>query len=846
MVRSLLQVARRPMIWLAVLLPLLALGGAAVLWLVAERAQEAARTEALLRTEQRAAQLADALGAEVQALLGGIDVSLQYLVGAWHTERAEFDARAQGVIRAMPEGAISHVSVADAAGQAVYNSLGERKAMNIADRGHFRVHQAQTVDRLYVSPPLRSRLGGDAWRVVINRPLLKNGRFEGTLNVNVETAYFARHLAALALDPTDIVALLHDDGSFVAHSRDNERVMTMKVPPERPFLHGRGPDRGVYRARGEVDKVERVYAWHRVPGQPLVVTVGLAEAAALAPLAAGRERERLVFTVLLALMLLAALAVAGLLWQAVRQQRALQRSERRHRALVDSSPDAIFTTRGGRFHFVNPATLQLFGAERAEQLLGQDVLSRIHPDSHPQVRARRAELRRSGQPQAPQEERYLRLDGSVVEVEVSLAPYGDGEPGSLQAVVRDITERRRAALLLQQQADELERRVEQRTAALRVARDEAERANQAKSEFLSRMSHELRTPLNAILGFGQLLELELQEGAPRAQVRHILQAGRHLLELINDVLDLARIESGHLTVSVEPVALQPLLLDCLALVRAQAQARRISVTVPANGEGRRALADRTRLKQVLLNLLSNAVKYNRDDGRITLQVLDEASHWRICVDDTGAGLDAAQRARLFVPFERLGADRSAIEGTGIGLALSRRLVELMHGEIGVDSEPGSGSRFWVRLPKAEAIVRAQDETALPETGAAPTPAEAAALPLLCIEDNPVNLQVVQHMVALRPRWKLLAATAPARGLELARMWRPRLILLDINLPEMDGWSVMRALREDPATAAIPVVAVSAHTLPADLARGRAAGFVDYLTKPVALPLLLAILDRYTD
>ncbi|HNT40195.1 MAG TPA: ATP-binding protein [Rubrivivax sp.] len=849
MMRSLARTLARPVTLLSVLLGLLAIGGAALLWLATQRAQTAAQAEALLRSEQRATQLSDAIAGGVQTLLGGFDVALLQLRREWFLDRDGFDARVRAIMRAMPAGAINHVTVIDANGFSVYNSLGVQRRIDVSDREPYRVQRDAGRDQLFVSSVLRSRLQDRAWTVVVNRPLLQDGRFVGTMNLNVATGYFSRHLGALTLDPNDIVALLHADGSFVARSRDNERAMTYRVPQERLFLHGQGPERGVYRAVGEVDKVRRVFAWHRVEGQPLVVTVGLDEDTALAPLDVQARRQRLFLGALLLPMLAAALAVAALLWHAARQQRALADSEHRYRTLVDTSPDAIFTTLNRRFHYVNPAALRLFGAERPEQLLGQPVLARVHPDSHPVVERRRAELLRSGRAQAPQEERYLRLDGSVVEVEVSLALNSDDGSGMTQAIVRDITERRRAALALQQEADLLERRVEERTAALRAARDEAERANLAKSEFLSRMSHELRTPLNAVLGFGQLLEIELhQDATARSQVRHILQAGRHLLELINDVLDLARIESGHLTVSVEPVALQPLIVDCLNLVRTQAAARGIDISAPANGDGRRALADRTRLKQVLLNLLSNAVKYNREGGRIALHVLDEGTHWRLCVDDTGPGLDAAQRARLFVPFERLDADRSAVEGTGIGLALSRRLVELMHGEIGVESEPGSGSRFWVRLSKTAPAPRAQEEAgdSIADAGG-PPPADARQiLTALCIEDNPVNLQVVQHMVALRPNWKLLGATTPSRGLELARSWRPRLILLDINLPEMDGWSVMRALREDPATREIPVVAVSAHTLPADLARGRAAGFVDYLTKPVALPLLLALLDRYAD
>jgi CheY-like chemotaxis protein len=228
---------------------------------------------------------------------------------------------------------------------------------------------------------------------------------------------------------------------------------------------------------------------------------------------------------------------------------------------------------------------------------------------------------------------------------------------------------------------------------------------------------------------------------------------------------------------------------------------------------------------------------------VSVRIEDHGECWRVCVDDSGPGLDAEQQARLFVPFERLEAARTAIEGTGIGLALSRRLMELMHGRIGVHSEPGRGSSFWVELPKAEEDAPATAPPA-PAADAEPTAAVGPQHEVLYIEDNPINLMLVEHIVALRPQWRLLGAATPTQGLMLARTRRPRLILLDIHLPEMDGWAVMQTLREDAATRDIPVVAVSAQAMPADLARGRAVGFADYLTKPLHLERILAVLDTH--
>jgi signal transduction histidine kinase/CheY-like chemotaxis protein len=406
---------------------------------------------------------------------------------------------------------------------------------------------------------------------------------------------------------------------------------------------------------------------------------------------------------------------------------------------------------------------------------------------------------------------------------------------------RDEAERALAAL----NAD-LERRVERRTAQLAASRDEAERANQAKSEFLSRMSHELRTPMNAILGFGQLLERSPSLAATsRGWVHEIVAAGKHLLQLINDVLDLARVESGKFTVSPEPVALRPLIDECLTLLRPATEAGAVRLMETSRHCDVQVRADRTRLKQVLLNLLSNAVKYNRRQGSVNVVCVTELGGAvpTVCVrvSDTGAGLAPEQVARLFVPFERLEADQQRIEGTGIGLALSRRLVEAMGGAIGVESTPGSGSTFWVRLPLAADVVEAP---APDESVAAPSErVPLAPIDVLCIEDNPANLRLIEGIFARRQEIRLLSALAPGLGLELARTHQPALILLDINLPDMDGYAVMQCLRENERTRDIPVLAISANAMPKDVERGKAAGFVAYVTKPIDVSELLHIVDR---
>ena len=782
-------------------------------------------------------------------LLAAVDVALQELRRAWLGDPAAFDRIAREVVATPPMGSVSHVTVIDAQGMSVYNSLGSTESVSVADRAHFRVH-LDGADRLHVGEAVRSRLAEQRWTVIVNRPILDQVRFAGTMNISVNADFLASRLAALALSDQDVVALVHPSGRLIARSREQKLAAGRQLPGDRPFLAQPGLERGVFHVAGEVDGVERVYGWWREPGTGLISAVGLSESAALAPLLVRQDRQRTVLQALTTLALLASGVVAALLWQASRRQGALELSERRHRLLLESAPDAIYLTRDGRFTYLNPAALRLFGAKDASQLLGMPTLSRIHPDGHDLVRERQQAKLNDQRSAPPVVERYLRLDGSVVDVEVTAALYPGEDGFSTQVIVRDISKRVKAERALQQLTDELEARVEERTAALRAARDEAEAANHAKSEFLSRMSHELRTPMNAILGFGQLLQISPQaDAATRGHADEIVAAGRHLLRLIDEVLDLSRIEGGQMAISHEDVELAPLVDETVRLILPQAQVRQLTVQVLGEWHGAAVHADRTRLRQVLLNLLGNAVKYNRERGGIRLRLAEAGPSWRIEVEDDGAGLDAAQCERLFRPFERLDAARAGIEGTGIGLALSRHLVTLMQGRIGVRSQPGQGSCFWVELPRAtEGTLRANSTDtaiALPvPSGAAPVP-EVADRTVLQIEDNPANRLLVEGIVAMRPRWQLHSAGLPGDGLSLAASLRPNLILLDLHLPEMDGWEVLRRLRADPGTRDIPVVAVSASAMAADLARGRDAGLADYLTKPLDIARLLALLDGLT-
>nr|WP_324259157.1 PAS domain-containing protein [Cellvibrio fontiphilus] len=516
---------------------------------------------------------------------------------------------------------------------------------------------------------------------------------------------------------------------------------------------------------------------------------------------------------------------------------ALRESEARQVRIIQASSDGIwewYADRGG-FHF----------SHRCWELLGYDDLDDVLTEGEDRLKIWRKHI-------YPQD--LPIFDNALIEHMAGRAPFDvEYRLVSQQGDIRWIRGRGRAVFNDQGQPIMMSgsnmditeiKRAEERVIQ---AKEQAEQANRAKSEFLSSMSHELRTPLNAILGYTQLFEYDGNLKPQQIEnVREIRKAGEHLLQLINDVLDLAKIESGNMTVSLEPVLVSRLINECFTLVQPLADAKGIRLSASLGQlNNTYVVADNVRVKQVLLNLLSNAVKYNRVGGEVEVHLaVVDGQQLRISVRDTGRGIPLQRQNEVFQPFNRLSAENSNIEGSGVGLVITKQLVEMMRGKLDFVSEEGVGTTFWIDFPIA---TEWNDEPIQKPSGTknyAPASLNVTrSCKVLYVEDNPTNVRLLRQIFDRYPQLELEVAEEAFLGIYKARSLNPDLVILDINLPGMDGYEVLSVLKSDPSTSAIPVIGLSANAMPYDIERGRSAGFFDYLTKPVDIHRLIDVFNQ---
>ncbi|MDO9074578.1 MAG: ATP-binding protein [Rubrivivax sp.] len=712
---------------LAGLVALLTVTLAALVWWQAGRSQAQLRAQVMGQAEQRSLQLADAMAGQVAGLLSSIDLALQQMRREWRGNPEDFDATARAMLAALPPGAVTHVSVADAQGLIVYNSLGVQEATFVGDREHFKAQQGGG-DRLVIGKPVFSRLG-KTWTFIVNRPLRRAGAFAGTMNVSVSSDHISRKLAGLALSDKDVVALLHGDGSYMARSQDAVQAMGKTVPRERPLLAPGAAARGVFHMPGAFDQTARIYAWRRMDDYGLITAIGLAEDAVLAPLRAGQERDSLLRAALVTLAGLFGGLIAVLLLQVARKQRELAASEAFRRRVFESSPVPIVVMDGEARGFVdcNAAAVRLYGHGSREQTLAtppQAVSAAVQYDGTPSdefIRRHVDAAARAGS--AVFRWRHRRPDGVHWDAEVHLLGFDLGARRYLQLTLQDITERLHAEAALQQLNATLDAHVQERTreleaalATLRQAQDELVRNEKmaALGSLVAGLAHELNTPIgNAVMVASTLsgrqgeFEATLAGGLRRSALQAYLANSREAAEVLERNLQrAAELIGSFKQIAVDQSSYQRRRFEVAEVVQEIAIALR-----PTLRRGGVTLVDETPpglhmdsfpgpLGQVLINLVNNAVVHAFESGaggsvRIGAEPLagDRVHLW---VADDGRGIPAQHLRQVFDPFftTKLGQG-----GSGLGLHIAYTLVTgLLGGRISVQSAAGQGTRFRIELP----------------------------------------------------------------------------------------------------------------------------------------------------
>lgn len=766
------------------------------------------------------------------AVLVGLAEQLRYNAVVMRNDESQRRLLIQ-TLQSLPQ--LKALTYLNAAGHVVVTSQPITAQTSFSDRDYFRFHRDNSGDSLFLGAATRGRTSGD-WIIPVSRRVVAaDGGFAGVVLATVDTTYFQAFYGTFDIGPGGAILLASADGMLLVRRPFSEANIGRDLRGGGIFkdLLPKAPV-GSAEITSSTDGVVRLNSYRKLEAYPLVVAVAFARDDVLATWY-GNAWDFVILTVILVT------AMAALGFHLTRQIGLRQASDRvakkagiaaaaaaeAYRQLADGSRDMILKLdMDFNRRYVSPAAFDILGYTPDELQLIRP-LDQIHPEDAEWVQAM---LRRmaDGQDRGLVTNRLRHKDGHWVWVEVNLRLIRDpatGQPQEILGTMRDISARKSAENALEQ------------------AKAEAERANQAKSDFLTSMSHELRTPMNGILGFGQLLATShFGSLQPRQKefVDAILDSGKHLLDLIDDILQLSKIEAGKLSVTLESVSLLPLIKSVTANL--QGEARKYGIDLKGNDAGLGmpvVWADRTRLAQAIINLGSNAIKYNRPNGSVMLSCETISGDCvRISVRDTGIGIPEERRKELFQPFSRLGAERGLVEGTGIGLSLTRKLVELMNGSLGYTSKAGEGSCFWIDVPVSKEIGAVETEHAEPVSAER----RRSGYTILYVEDNHGNRTLMRRVIETLKDVTLLEATTGQAGLVVAREENPDLIILDINLPDVSGFALLQQLRLIPATLMTPVLALSADAMPSNVQRGLESGFFRYLTKPLDIEALLLAID----
>jgi signal transduction histidine kinase/ActR/RegA family two-component response regulator len=848
---------------LLVVVLLLAVGGL-YFWQVSE-AEARLRNETSKQAELRAKQLAASVAEQTATLLHYIDFAAQELAEDYVATPADFSSKAQQVTQRFPDKALMQIAVTDAQGELRYSSLGCTSPVNLSDREHFKAHLNTEQNQLFISKPLLGRVSKQ-WSIQFSRPIRKDGAFAGVIILSISPSHFYKTLATLTLATDDVLTLVHQNGAYLARTIDHEKSLGMQTPAERPFLQPNAGTTGSFRIAARFDGVMRLNQWQRIADFPIVVILGISESTLLQPInreiEASRQRTRIGLSIL-------ALFGASLIFLLLRldlQQRQAKDAEKTIHAAHQLLTEAVNSIASGftifdqsdRLLVCNEAYLSFYETSRDllvpgarfEDVIRKGALRGQYKDAIGNLEAWVSDRVASHQAAHGAHIEQLLDDGRWLLIIEYKTP-------SCYIVGNriDITARKQSEVELEAHRNHLESLVKERTHALSLAKEAAEVANHAKSTFLANMSHELRTPMNAVIGLTHILQRSSKDPEQLDKLDKIQHSASHLLQLLNDVLDLSKIDAQQMQLEAVPFSITQISAKLDSLVGAKAQHKGLQFIIESDPELHHDefMGDALRLQQILLNIVDNAIKFT-ENGTIKLKIqatenTPDSTRLDFSVSDTGIGMDSSALNRIFSPFEQ--ADTSTTRkygGTGLGLNICQHLVGMMGSQIEVNSTPGLGSTFHFVIKLTKALRSHEDIS--PEIAMSGVEAENllrlkhANKRILLAEDNWINQEVAQELLKEIIGFKLDIAPNGKHAVTMASAESYDLILMDMEMPEMDGISATQAIRLLPGYAEVPIVALTANAFVEDRALCMAAGMNDFIAKPVDPNRLYTTLLRW--